>query len=64
LERERMREAALAAAAASTGGAAMMAPGGGAGGFNVAAQPQQTRHARRLYIGNVPVSSRRVLVFF
>ena len=56
MERERMREAALAATAASTGGAAMIGPSGGGGGFNVAVQPQQTRHARRLYIGNIPVS--------
>ena len=55
MERERMREAALATTAASTGGAAMIGPSGG-GGFNVAVQPQQTRHARRLYIGNIPVS--------
>lgn len=43
------------------GGAAMAAAG--AGGFNVAAQPQQTRHARRLYVGNVPVSCSPLLVF-
>ena len=58
LERERMRELALVATSTAAGGigaaAAAAARARSGGRINVSSQPQQTRHARRLYVGNIP----------